>query len=102
MLLITGNKMSTPQERLAQYLAVLKKLQDKGIVAIHTKTMTRTHRERLVIRGWYVSFCADYLKSKFGNKWCLFPAQSLSIHSGNWSVPRQPLVRTPKGGNKPK
>ena len=120
--------MSTPQEKLAQSLAVLKKFQDKGVVAIHTKNMTRTHRERLlsngflkeVIKGWYVSarpnepagestswyvsfwaFCADYLKSKFGNKWCLSPEQSLSIHSGNWSVPGQLLVRTPKGGNKP-
>jgi hypothetical protein len=26
----------------------------------------------------------------------------LSIHSGNWNVPAQLLVRTPKGGNKPK
>jgi Fic/DOC family len=120
--------MSTPQERLAQSLAVLKKLQDKRVVAIHTKNLTRTHRERLVnngflkevIKGWYVSarpdepagestswyvsfwaFCADYLKSKFGNKWCLSPEQSLSIHSGNWGVPGQLLVRTPKGGNKP-
>ena len=50
-LLIIGSKMSTPQERLAQSLTVLKKLQDKGIVASHTKNMTRTHRERLVSNG---------------------------------------------------
>jgi hypothetical protein len=120
--------MSTPQERLAQSLAILKKLQDKGIVAIHTKNMTRTHRERLisngfikeVIKGWYIpvrpdeptgestawyasfwGFCTDYLKSRFGNLWCLSPEQSLSIHSGNWNVPGQLLVRAPKGGNKP-
>jgi Fic/DOC family len=120
--------MSAPQEKLAQSLAVLKNLQDKGIVAIHTKNMTRTHRERLlsngfikeVIKGWYVparpdepggestawyasfwDFCADYLNSRFGKKWCLSPEQSLNIHSGNWSVPGQLLVRTPKGGNKP-
>ncbi len=120
--------MSTPQERLAQSLAILKKLQDEGIVAIHTKNMTRTHRERLisngfikeVIKGWYFAvrpdeptgestawyasfwgFCADYLKSRFGNQWCLSPEQSLSIHSGNWNVPGQLLVRAPKGGNKP-
>lgn len=120
--------MSTPQDKLAKSLAVLKKLQDKGMVAIHTKNMTRTHRERLlsngfikeVIKGWYIParpdeptgestawyasfwvFCADYLKSKFGDKWCLSPEQSLNIHGGNWSVPEQLLVRTPKGGNKP-
>ncbi len=126
--LTIGDKMATPQDRLAQSLAVLKKLQDKGVVAIHTKAMTRTHRERLVsngfvkevMKGWYIparpdepngestawyasfwDFCADYLKSKFGEEWCLSPEQSLIIHSGNWNVPGQLLVRTPKGGNKP-
>jgi len=121
--------MPTPQDKLAESLAVLKKLQDKGIIAIHTKNMTRTHRERLiksgfikeVMKGWYIpahpeeptgestawyasfwGFCADYLKSRFGNQWCLSPEHSLSIHSGNWNVPAQLLVRTPKGGNKPK
>lgn len=120
--------MMTPQDRLAQSLAILKQLQDKGVVAIHTKDMTRTHRERLVrngfiqevMKGWYIptrpdehagestawyasfwSFCADYLNSRFGEDWCLSPEQSLNIHSGNWNVPGQLLVRTPKGGNKP-
>lgn len=120
--------MSTPQDRLAQSLAVLKKLQDKGLAAINTKDLTRTHRERLVnngfirevMKGWYIparpdepagestswyasfwQFCSDYLKSKFGDQWCLSPEQSLRIHSENWSVPTQLLVRSPKGGNKP-
>ena len=120
--------MATPQDKLAESLAVLKKLQDKGIVAIHTKNMTRTHRERLlkngfikeVMKGWYIpsrpeepagestawyasfwGFCADYLHSRFGNQWCLSPEHSLNIHSGNWNVPAQLIVRTPKGGNKP-
>ena len=120
--------MSTPQEKLAQSLAVLKGLQDKGIIAIYTKTITRTHRERLlkngfikeVIKGWYIparpeesagestawytsfwGFCADYLNSRFDDQWCLSPEQSLSIHSGNWNIPAQLFVRTPKGGNKP-
>jgi len=44
--------MASPQDRLAQSIAVLKQLQDKGIVAIHTKNMTRTHRERLVNNGF--------------------------------------------------
>ena len=120
--------MPRPQDKLAESLAVLKKLQDEGIAAIHTKNMTRTHRERLiksgfikeVMKGWYIpaspegsagestawyasfwGFCGNYLKSRFGNQWCLSPEQSLSIHSGNWNVPEQLLVRTPKGGNKP-
>ena len=120
--------MPTLQDKLAESLAILKNLQDEGIVAIQTKSMTRTHRERLVksgfikevMKGWYIpgrpeeptgestvwyasfwSFCGDYLKSRFGNQWCLSPEQSLSIHSGNWNVPNQLLVRAPKGGNKP-
>jgi len=40
----------------------LKKFQDEGTVAIHTKNMTHTHRERLlrngfikeVMNGWYI------------------------------------------------
>lgn len=122
-----NNKMPTPQDKLAEALAALKKLQDKRIVAIHTKNMTRTHRERLlkngfikeVMKGWYIQtrpdepagestawyssfwgFCADYLNSRFGDQWCLSPEQSLNIHSGNWNVPVQLQVRTPKGGNK--
>jgi hypothetical protein len=54
--------------------------------------------------AWYASFwgfCADYLHSRFDDQWCLSPEQSLSIHSGNWTVPGQLLIRTPKGGNKP-
>jgi hypothetical protein len=116
------------QEKFSESLAVLKKLQDEGIVAIQTKNMTRTHRERLVksgfikevMKGWYISarpeesagestawyasfwgFCGDYLKSRFGDQWCLSPEQSLRIHGENWSVPNQLLVQTPKGGNKP-
>ena len=54
--------MSTLQDKLAESLAVLKELQDEGIVAIRTKNMTRTHRERLVkngfikevMKGWYI------------------------------------------------
>ena len=119
--------MPTPQDKLAEALAALKKLQDERIVAIHTKNMTRTHRELLlkngfikeVMKGWYIQarpdepagestawyssfwgFCADYLNSRFGDQWCLSPEQSLSIHSGNWNVPGQLYVRTPKGGNK--
>lgn len=120
--------MAVPSERLAESLATLKELQDRGRVAIRASDMTRTHRERLlkngfireVMKGWYVptrpdepggestswyasfwGFCAAYLTERFGDEWCLSPEQSLSIHTGNWSVPKQLLVRAPKGGNKP-
>ena len=52
---------------------------------------------------WYASFwrfCAVYLEERFGAKWCLSPEQSLSLHAGNWTVPRQLLVRSPGARNK--
>lgn len=118
--------MATPSEKLADSLEVLKELQDQGIVAIRSRDLSRTHRERLVkggflqevIKGWYIpsrpdqkagestswyasfwSFCASYLESRFEQDWCLSPEQSLSIHAGNRTVPRQLLVRTKKGNN---
>jgi len=54
--------------------------------------------------GWYAcywAFCADYLNDRFGNDWCLSPEQSLNLHIGDWTIPKQLLVRSPKGGNKP-
>lgn len=120
--------MAAPSEKLAESLSVLKALQDQGHVAVRASELTRTHRERLlrngfireVMKGWYIparpdepagestswyasfwGFCAAYLGERFGSAWCLSPEQSLSLHTGNWSVPRQLLVRAPKGGNKP-
>lgn len=120
--------MAAPVDKLAASLAVLKKLQDAGRVALRAADMTRTHRERLlkngfireVMKGWYVPsrpdepagestswyasfwrFCAAYLDSRFGETWSVSPEQSVSLHTGNWTVPRQLLVRAPKGGNKP-
>ena len=120
--------MATPAAKLAESLRVLKHLQDQGRVAIRTGELTRTHRERLlsggfireVMRGWYVpsrpeeregestswyasfwDFCAAYLNHRFDAEWCLSPEQSISLHAGDWSVPRQLLVRSPGGNNKP-
>lgn len=119
--------MSTPAEKLAESLRVLKGLQSEGRVAIRSRELPRTHRERLVaggflqevMKGWYTPvrpdegrggttswysaywpFCAGYLRERFGDSWCLSPEQSLLLHSGDRTVPRQLLVRTPKGGNK--
>lgn len=118
--------MATPSEKLAESLEALKSLQDSGAVAIRSRDLTRTHRERLVrqgflqeiIKGWYISsrpdentgestdwyasfwqFCASYLESRFGQDWCLSPEQSLSLHAGNWTVPKQLLVRAKKPTN---
>lgn len=120
--------MATPAANLATSLEVLKQLQDRGLVAIRAADLTRIHRERLlkngfirdVMKGWYIpsrpdqpagestpwyasfwAFCAGYLNERFGNDWCMSPEQSLALHTGDWTVPRQILVRSPKGGNKP-
>lgn len=120
--------MASHTDKLADSLAVLKQLQDQGRDAIRTSDLTRTHRERLlangfireVMKGWYVpsrpdepegdstswytnfwAFCAAYLDERFGTAWCLSPEQSLSLHIGDRTVPKQLLVRSPRGGNKP-
>lgn len=120
--------MPSPQEKLADSLEALHELQSRGIVAIRSGDLTRTHRQRLVengfllevMKGWYVptrpdeapgdstswyasfwDFCASYLTDRFGDEWCLSPEQSLALQGGNRTVPGQLVVRTPKGGNKP-
>ncbi|MBG57464.1 MAG: cell filamentation protein Fic [Porticoccus sp.] len=118
--------MATPSEKLAESLEVLKELQDQGVVAIRSRDLSRTHRERLtkngflqeVIKGWYIptrpddaagestswyasfwDFCASYLETRFGTDWCLSAEQSLALHTGNMTVPKQLLVRTRKTTN---
>jgi hypothetical protein len=120
--------MAKPQKKLAESLEALRELQEQGIVAVSSRDLSRTHRERLqsngflkkVMKGWYIpsrpdetpgdstawyasfwDFCASYLRLRFENDWCLSPEQSLSLHTGNRTVPTQLLVRSPKGGNKP-
>ena len=119
--------MATPQEKLAESLEALRKLQDRGVVAIRAADLSRAHRERLlkngflqeVMKGWYIparpddaarestawyasfwAFCAAYLRERFGSEWCLSPEQSLSLHAGNHAVPPQLVVRASRGGNK--
>lgn len=118
--------MAAPPEKLAQSLEALHALQDHGVVAIRSGDLSRTHRERLVrggflrevMKGWYIAarpdepagestawyasywdFCAAYLEQRFGAAWSLSPEQSLLLHAGNRSVPRQLLVRARKARN---
>lgn len=120
--------MPTSRERLAESLRSLHDLQSRGAVAIRSGDLSRTNRERLVkggwllevMKGWYVpskpneasgdstawyasfwDFCAAYLADRFGKEWCLSPEQSLILQGGNRTVPKQLVVRTPRGGNKP-
>ena len=120
--------MPTPSQKLAQSLEVLEKLQSaSGLSTIRTKTLSRTHRKRLVangflrevMKGWYIlsrpneitgestawytsfwRFCADYMEERFGTEWCLSPEQSLSLHAGNWTVPEKLIIRSPRAHNK--
>ena len=56
-----------PQEKLAGSLAALRSLQERGVVAVRTGDLTRTHRERLVrncflhpvMKGWYIAASSD-------------------------------------------
>jgi hypothetical protein len=120
--------MAAPSEKLAQSLEILGKLQNSNrAAAIRARDLSRTHRERLlsngflqeVIKGWYIPsrpdevkgestawyasfwrFCAVYLEARFSSDWCLSPDHSLSLHGGNWTVPRQLVARSPKARNK--
>ena len=119
--------MAAPSEKLAQSLEELKKLQnEQGIAVIRTNQMSRTHRDRLVlngflrqvIKGWYITklpsekdgdttswyasfwyFASVYLNSRFGSNWSLSPEQSIQLHSGNTTVPKQLLIRSPIANN---
>lgn len=119
--------MANPHEKLAESLEALRALQDHGVVALRSSNLTRTHRERLVkngflqevMKGWYIpsrpdeavgestswyasfwGFCTAYLQERFGKNWSLSPEQSILLHVGNMTVPRQLLVRSPKARNK--
>jgi len=119
--------MATPSEKLAESLDVLRALQVRNIVAIRSSDLTRTHRERLmangflqeVMKGWYIParpdetagestawytafwrFMVTYLETRFDNNWCLSPELSLSLHTGDRTVPEQLLVRALKSRNR--
>ncbi len=118
--------MASPAQRLQSSLTKLRARQKKGIVAIRATDLSRTHRERLlangylreVIKGWYFaikpgqypdersawyagywSFCADYLNRMRKDAWCLSPAQSVALHTGNRRIPEQLRVRAIKARN---
>ncbi|MDH8702585.1 fido (protein-threonine AMPylation protein) [Dysgonomonadaceae bacterium PH5-43] len=119
--------MAAIQEKLAESLKVLQSLQNEsGFAIIKSSEISRTHMERLisngflqeVMKGWYISarpdsipgdttnwytsywyFISEYCNSRFGKDWCLTPDISLSIYSGNWIVPSQVIIRSPKGAN---
>lgn len=54
--------MPSPRQKLADSLQALQALQQRGIVAVRSSDLSRTHRERLlrngflreVMKGWYI------------------------------------------------
>lgn len=117
--------MATPNKKLAESLQVLKELQQKSSI-IRSSDLTRTHRERLirnkfierVTKGWYIvvspdapgdttqwyhsfwEFCSYFLNDKLKDTWCLTAEQSIAIHTEDFTVPRQLLVKSSKGTTK--
>ncbi len=118
--------MASPSEKLAEALEALHSLQQKDIVAIKTRELKRMYRERLlangylseVTKGWYIprhpnekkgdstswyssywEFCSRFLNEKYKDKWVVSPEQSVQIHAGNWSIPKQLLARSTKAAN---
>jgi hypothetical protein len=119
--------MATIQEKLADSLQELQMFQQKNNHSIvKSSDMSRVHLVRLVengflkevMKGWYISsrpdsvpgdttnwytsfwqFISVYAQSRFEDEWCLTAEQSLALHSGNRIVPKQAIIRSPKGSN---
>ena len=118
--------MAAPNEKLAQSLAEMAKLQDQGARVIRSNQLSRTHRERLikggfleeVFKGWYLpgrpgeplgatstwfagmrNFISGYCDDRFGNDWHLSPEQSLQLRSGERALPLQLQIWTKSGHN---
>ena len=118
--------MAAPNEKLAQSLAELTKLQTQGARVIRSVQLSRTHRERLikggfleeVFKGWYLpsrpgeplgstsawfagmrNFISGYCDDRFGEDWHLSPEQSLQLRSGERALPLQMQIWTKAGHN---
>lgn len=114
-----------PNAQLATALKALKKLQDKHHGVVESAALPESARKVLlrygylqqVMKGWYICsnpvdkpgdttawyatfwpFTSGYLKSRFGNRYCLNPEASLLLHTGNTTIPRQVTVVTADGG----
>lgn len=118
--------MATPNEKLADSLSVLQRLQNQGQRIFKSDALSRTHRERLirqgflrdVIKGWLMStgpqvhsgdttpwyasfweFCDRYCHDRFGEDWFLSPEQSLLLHAEATVIPSQVVVNSPRATN---
>ena len=117
--------MAKPNEKLAEALRVLKKLQDKHNGVVESSDLKEAHRSilveegflRPVMKGWYVSsnpsdshgdstswyasfwsFLSGYLDKRFGKRYCLNTEASALLHTRCTVVPRQIAVIAKDGG----
>ncbi len=82
--------------------------------------LVRTHWLQEIIRGWYMltrpdvlpgdtsawyanfwDFVRIYLKEIYGNDYCLSAENSIDLHIGNPTIPKQVVVIVKKGGGNP-
>jgi fido (protein-threonine AMPylation protein) len=118
--------MSSPNEKLAESLDLLKALQQGNRRVFRSDDLSRVHRERLVengflqevMKGWLISsspdsragestpwhasfweFCARYCDERFGEQWHLSPEQSVFLHGERTVIPDQLVVHSPKATN---
>ncbi len=109
---------------LVQSLKRVKKFTQHGVV--RAKDISTLDRKRLegdgwltrIIRGWYLlsqptavqgdstpwygsywNFVSVYLKSRFGNNYCLSANASIDLHLGSTTIPKQLIIMTRKGGS---
>ena len=121
-----GGLVTSPNEKLAESLDVLKALQEGSRRVFRSDDLSRVHRERLVengflqevMKGWLISsspdaqagestpwhasfweFCARYCDERFAEQWHLSPEQSLFLHGGRTVIPDQLVVHSPKATN---
>jgi fido (protein-threonine AMPylation protein) len=117
--------MASPNQKLAEALRALKRLQAKQHGAIESGDLKDAHRLilveegflRPVMKGWYVCsspsdqngdttawyasfwpFLSGYLKKRFGKRYCLNVDVSLLLHTKSTIIPKQVTVITREGG----
>lgn len=115
----------TPNQKLAEALKALKRVQDKHSGVVESADLAATQRAilveegflRPVMKGWYIcdhprdgqgdstawyasfwSFLSGYLGKRFGIRYCLNAEASLLLHTRSTVVPRQVTVIAMEGG----
>jgi fido (protein-threonine AMPylation protein) len=118
--------MAAAQDRLAESLSELARLQSESRRVFRSDELSRVHRERLlhagfvtqVVRGWLISstpgtapgestpwfasfweFCGRYCNERFSTDWHLSAEQSLLLQGENTVIPSQVIIYSPKASN---